>query len=171
MGRKEDLEELEDLEHAGARFRNLIVRDPRAADEIRRARTVFLEEVERRNASSGARRASARGQRRWLPLIVSVSVAAGVAATWGLTRPVTFQIGEARQGNLGSIIEATEGRTVPVSFSEGSTLVLHDGGRIRVLSLNGEIPASWWRTASSTPASIITKAPRHGGSSKWVRIR
>jgi len=135
MGRKEDLEELEDLEHTGARFRDLIVRDPRAADEIRRGRTVFLEEVERRNASSGARRASARGQRRWLPLIVSVSVAAGVAAPWVLTRPVTFQIGEARQGNLGSIIEATEGRTVPVSFSEGSTLVLHDGGRIRVLSL------------------------------------
>jgi ferric-dicitrate binding protein FerR (iron transport regulator) len=135
MGRKKNLEELEDLEHTGARFRDLIVRDPRAGDEIRRGRAVFLEEVERRNASSGARRALARGHGRWLPLIVSVSVAAGVAAPWILSRPVTFQIGEARQGDLGSDIEATEGRIVPVSFSEGSTLVLHDGGRIRVLSL------------------------------------
>jgi hypothetical protein len=58
-----------------------------------------------------------------------------VAAFFIVTRPVTFQIGEARPGQLGSVIEATDGRTVPVSFSEGSTLSLHDGGRIRVLSV------------------------------------
>ena len=39
------------------------------------------------------------------------------------------------QGQLGDVIEATDGRAVPVSFSEGSTLLLHPGGRIRVLSL------------------------------------
>jgi transmembrane sensor len=122
----------EDLEATGDRLRDLILRDPRARDEIRRGRSVFLEEVERRNAPSGLPR---RAARRWLPILASASVAAGVAAVFVFTRPVTFQIGEARLGQLGSVIEATDGRTVPVSFSEGSTLSLHDGGRIRVLSL------------------------------------
>jgi hypothetical protein len=125
----------QDLEATGDRFRDLILRDPRAGDEIRRGRGVFLEEVERRNASSGLPRGGARQQRRWLPIVVAASVAAGVAAFFVVTRPVTFQIGEARPGQLGSVIEATDGRTVPVSFSEGSTLSLHDGGRIRVLSV------------------------------------
>jgi len=124
----------EDLEATGDRFRDLILRDPRAGDDVRRGRAVFLEEVGRRNAPSGPR-GLARGRRRWLPIFVSASVAVGVAAFWVFVRPVTFQIGEARPGQLGSVIEATDGRTVPVSFSEGSTLLLHDGGRIRVLSL------------------------------------
>ena len=125
----------EDLEATGDRFRDLILRDPRAGDEIRRGRAVFLEEVEHRNAPSGLPRGPARRPRRWLPIVVSASVAAGAAALLAFTRPATFQIGEARPGQLGSVIEATDGRTVPVSFSEGSTLLLHDGGRIRVLSL------------------------------------
>jgi hypothetical protein len=125
----------EDLEATGERFRQLIVRDPRAGAEIRGGRAVFLGEVERRNAPSEDTRAPARRHRRWFPLVVSASVAAGAAALWIVTRPVTFQIGEARQGELGTLIEASDGRTVPVSFSEGSALVLHRGGRIRVLSL------------------------------------
>ena len=43
----------EDLDATGERFRDLIVGDPRASDEIRRGRAVFLEEVERRNAPRG----------------------------------------------------------------------------------------------------------------------
>jgi hypothetical protein len=122
----------EDLEATGDRVRDLILRDPRAGDEIRRGRSVFLEEVDRRNAPSGLPRGA---KRRWLPIAVAASVAAGAAAFLVFTRPVTFQIGEARPGQLGSVIEAADGRIVPVSFSEGSTLSLHDGGRIRVLSL------------------------------------
>jgi hypothetical protein len=125
----------EDIEAAGERFRELIVRDPRAGDEIRRGRATFLEEVDRRNAPSDLSRASARRRRRWGALVVSASLAVGAVALWVMARPVTFQIGEAHQGQLGSAVEATNGRTVPITFSEGSTLLLHDGGRIRVLSL------------------------------------
>jgi transmembrane sensor len=124
----------EDLADTTARIRELIVGDPRAGDELRRGRAGFLEEVARRNAESSVRRPSARGRRRWLPLLLSASVAAGAAGLWIWTRPVTFQIGEARQGQLGASIEAA-GRTVPVSFSEGSTLSVLQGGRIRVLSV------------------------------------
>src|SRR6187549_2948435 len=103
----------EDLEATGDRVRDLILRDPRAGDEIRRGRSVFLEEVDRRNAPSGLPRGA---KRRWLPIAVAASVAAGAAAFLVFTRPVTFQIGEARPGQLGSVIEAADGRIVPVSF-------------------------------------------------------
>lgn len=125
----------EDLADTTARIRELIVGDPRAGDELRRGRAGFLEEVARRNAESSVRRRSVRGRRRWLPLLVSASVAAGAAGLWIWTRPVSFQIGEARQGQLGVAIEAVDGKTVPVAFSEGSTLSVLHGGRIRVLSV------------------------------------
>jgi transmembrane sensor len=124
----------EDLDATGERFRELILRDPRAGDDIRRGRAVFLEEVDRRNAPAGRRRTSGR-RRAWWALFGSCAFAAGAVALWVVARPVTFQIGEAHQGQVGSVIEATDGRTVPVTFSEGSTLLVHDGGRIRVLSV------------------------------------
>jgi hypothetical protein len=125
----------EDLDATGERFRELIVRDQRAGDEIRRGRAVFLEEVDRRNTPAGIHRPFGRRRPRWFSLGVASALAGGAAALWILTRPVLFQIGETRQGQLGSLVEATDGRTVPVSFSEGSKLVVHPGGRIRVLSL------------------------------------
>ena len=69
-------------------------------------------------------------------LVISASVAAGAAALWIWTRPPTFAIGEARTGGLGDVVEAADGRVVPVSFSDGSTLVLRDGKQIRVLTLD-----------------------------------
>ena len=125
----------EGLAHVGERVRDLLADDPRAADEIRRARGAFLEEVERRNAAPGLRQRSLGRRRLWLPLAFSASIAAGAAAVWIVSRPVTFQVGEARQGHLGDVIESVDGRIMPIAFSEGSTLVVHHGGRIRVLTL------------------------------------
>ena len=132
---RDEMDRKEGLVHFGERVRDLLADDPRAADEIRRARGAFLEEVERRNAAPSLHRRSLGRRRLWLPLACSASLAAGAAALWVLSRPVTFQIGEARQGHLGDVIEAVDGRIMPIAFSEGSTLVVHHGGRIRVLSL------------------------------------
>lgn len=118
-----------------ARVRHVLAEDADASDEIRRGRAAFLSEVERRNLPSSWGRASTGRARYWLPLGFAASLAAGAAALWLWTRTGTFQIGEARQGRLGDVIAAADGEVVPVSFSEGSKLVLHDGGRIRVLSL------------------------------------
>jgi hypothetical protein len=63
-------------------------------------------------------------------------MAAGVAGLWIWTRPVSFEIGEARDGQLGDVIEAGAGTVTPISFSDGSALSLRDGGRIRVLTLD-----------------------------------
>jgi len=118
-----------------ARVRHVLAEDPRASDEIRRGRTAFLDEVERRNLPRRASRASARRNRYWLALGSAASIALGAAGLWLWLRADTFEIGETREGRIGDLIEAAGGREVPLSFSEGSRLMLHDGGRIRVLSL------------------------------------
>jgi hypothetical protein len=101
-----------------------------------------------------------------LPIVVSASVAAGVAAFFVVTRPVTFQIGDARPGQLGSVIEAAGGRTVPVSFSDGSTLLVHDGGRLRVLSLKrGDTRVLV--EDGVVDASIAHPAHLGGASTRW----
>jgi hypothetical protein len=123
----------EGLSDIGSRVREIIAEDPRADDEIRRGRVAFLEQVEGRTAAPSFHRPSPSGRARWLALALSAS-AVGAVALWIATRPVSFQIGGAR-GQLGDVVETTNGSITPVSFSEGSTLVLHDGGRIRVLSL------------------------------------
>ena len=153
----------EDLDATGERFRDLIVGDPRASDEIRRGRAVFLEEVERRNAPAGFGRPFARRRRQWVSLVAASALAAGAAAVWILTRPVMFQIGETRQGQLGSVIEATDGRAVPVSFSEGSKLLLHPGGRIRVLSLKRDDA----RVLVEDGVVDATIAHRGGATTRW----
>jgi hypothetical protein len=153
----------EDLEATGARYRDLILKDPRAGDELRRGRAAFLEEVERQNAAATVRRPSARRHRRWLALFFPVAAAAGATAVWVWPRPMSFQIGEARQGELGSIVEATDGRTVPISFSEGSTLLLGQGGRLRVLS----VAAGNTRVLVEDGIVDASIAHRAGAKTRW----
>jgi len=131
MDRKQGLEDIT------RRVREVLADDPAASEELRRTRAAVLEKVERRKMTWRFVRWAPRVPRRrsWL-LAISASFAAGAAALWFWTRPPTFEVGEARPGELGNVVEATDGRVVPVSFSEGSTLVLRDGGRVRVLSLD-----------------------------------
>jgi len=131
MDRKEGLEDI------ATRVREVLADDPDAGDELRRTRAAILDKVERRGMTSRFRRWSPGVGRRWsLLLALSASSATAAAALWMWTRPPTFDIGEARRGALGDVVDAPDGRVVPVSFSDGSTLVLRDGGRIRVLSLD-----------------------------------
>jgi len=130
MDRKEGLEDI------ATRVREVLADDPDAGDELRRTRAAILDNVERRGMTSRLRRWSPGVGRRSLLVALSASAATAAAALWMWTRPPTFDIGEARRGTLGDVVEAPDGRVVPVSFSDGSTLLLRDGGRIRVLSLN-----------------------------------
>jgi len=153
----------EGLTNVGARVRDLLADDPRAGDEIRRGRAAFLDEVERRNTAAGFRRSSRRRHGRWLALALSAAAAAGVVALWIGSRPARFEIGEARPGRLGDVVEAAPGSSTPVAFSEGSTLVLHDGGRIRVLSLE----AGAARVLVEEGVVEASIAHRKGARTRW----
>jgi len=164
------MDDKQGLTNLGTRVRDLLADDPGADDDVRRGRAAFLGEVEHRNAASQFRHASASRPRRWLPLVFSASIAAGVTGIWLWTRPATFQIGAARDGHLGDVIEATDGSTVPVSFSEGSRLAVHHGGRIRVLSLDASAARVLVERASSTPPSRTAHPAARGGTSSSARI-
>ena len=126
----------ESLKRIGTFVREALEAEPDVSEELRRGRIVFLEEVARRNAIPTYPRSLRPMARRWWPLVLAASFAAGAAGLGIWTRPVSFQVGEARPGQLGDVIEAADGRATPLHFSEGSTVVLHEGGRMRVLSLD-----------------------------------
>jgi transmembrane sensor len=149
--------------HIASRVQHVLADDPDASDEIKRGRAAFIAEVERRNARSSARRGTRPGRRYWLPLGFAASLAAGAAGLWFLMRAATFQVGEAREGSIGDVIEAVDGSVVPVSFSEGSTLMLHHGGRIRVLSLE----AGATRVLVEDGVVDTTIVHRKTGRTKW----
>lgn len=123
------------LNSIGARVRDALLDDPSGNDEIRLAREQFLEEVGRRNVAASVRTPPRSQSRRRLALLFATSFAAGAVGLWLWMRPVSFQVGEARPGRLGDVIEALDGRSTPLHFSEGSTVVLHEGARMRVLAL------------------------------------
>jgi transmembrane sensor len=124
------------LDRIGEHVRQLMSDDASASDELRRGRSEFLAEVVRRQHSPA--RAGRSGRRRLLPWALAASVAAATAGVWLWARvqPLSFEVGETSSGQPGQRIEALDGRTVPLSFSDGSSLVLAPGATMRVLSLD-----------------------------------
>ena len=126
----------QELSRIGARVRELLADDPQAPSDTRQARAAFLEQVARRNVTARAPIPRDGRPGRWITLLVGAAAVGSVVGLWPWKRPVTFQIGEAHSGFLGDVVEAPAGRTVPVAFSDGSRLSIHDGARMRVLSLD-----------------------------------
>jgi len=151
------------LDRIGERVRQALLADPYANEEIRLGRTEFLEEVGRRNAVPSRRSLARSRGARWLGLAFVTSLAASAAGLWIWTRPVSFQVGEARPGQLGDVIEPLVGTSTPLHFSEGSTVVLHDGARMRVLSL--ETGAA--RVLVESGVIDATIAHRKTGKTRW----
>lgn len=147
----------------GERLRELSAEDPRAADEIRRARAGFLQAVALRNTRGGPRGGLSRRLVRWWPVLVGASVAVATTTLWLRVRPVGFQIGESHVGRLDDVVEALPGGTTPVTFSEGSTLLLHDSGRIRILS----VERAGARILVEDGALEANITPRRSGRTKW----
>lgn len=121
------------LDRIGDRVRQLMSDDASASDELRRGRSAFLAEVGRRQHSPAPR----AFRRALLPWALAGSVAATTAGVWlwAHVRPLSFEVGETSSGQLGQQIEALDGKSVPLNFSDGSSLLLHPGAKMRVLSL------------------------------------
>jgi transmembrane sensor len=124
-----------DLEILCTRIREALASESAAQYEPREERAAFLEEVARRSASPAFARSPGRVRRRWLPVTLAVSLGAAAAGVWLWTRPVSFQVGEAHAGRLGDVIQSQDGQPMPLHFSDGSRLLLHERGRMRVLAL------------------------------------
>lgn len=122
-----------DLEKLGQTLREALAAHGSEPEQLRQGRADFLLHF----ASRHARKNHPRRVRGWWRYALAASLGAAAAAgVWLWPRAVSFQVGEARTGRLGDVIEALDGRPTPLHFSEGSDLFLHEGGRLRVLSLD-----------------------------------
>jgi TolA-binding protein len=123
------------LAEFGAAVREALAAESSASAEIRLARAGFLQQVATKNAAAAnwPRRAPAR---RWRFLLLAGATAAGAIALWTWTRlPVTFQVGASgAPGQPGHLVIALGTTPTPLRFSEGSSLMLAEGGRLRVLA-------------------------------------
>lgn len=68
----------------------------------------------------------------WISSLTVACAAMVLALVW-VRRPLSFQVGN-RPGRLGDVVEVTGGNPLGVRFSEGSSIDVRDGGRLRVLS-------------------------------------
>lgn len=103
------------------------------AEHIRVGRSRFVQHV--LSAERGA--VHVLGTRHALvaaAVALAATVAVFVGSRW-MERPISFEIGaRAAAGHLGDVVEALETRALPLTFSDGSSIVLQGGGRARVLT-------------------------------------
>jgi hypothetical protein len=121
------------LAELGAAVRDALAAESSASEEIRLARAGFLHRIAARNAGAAG---PARGffVRRWRALFLVGATAAAVVAVGAYTQlPVSFKIGPAATpGQAGDLVVAAA--PTQLRFSEGSSLMLAEGGRLRVLA-------------------------------------
>jgi transmembrane sensor len=126
------------LAELGAAVREALAAASEESAQIRLARAGFLDEVAARNAAAAKPWARQMRARRWpfLLLAGAGATAAVLVGIWTWSRlPVRFEVGpKAVAGRPGDLVSAPEAEPTPVRFSEGSSLVLHEGGRLRVLA-------------------------------------
>jgi TolA-binding protein len=130
-----------ELNTVGKKIRVALDAESAANDDVRLGRKRFVDYVATREIN----RAPAR-RMNWLAGVRRLSIGLGGAAAvaaavlvW-LHLPISFQVDSdaatsAIAGNAGDLIEANAVVPTAVRFSEGSSIVLERGGRLRVLSL------------------------------------
>ena len=127
------------LGQLGERIREALAAQGTPSPDIRAARSGFLQQVAEHNTGmtgpSGQRWLMGTA-RRWRWLLLASAAASGAVGIWMWQRlPISFQVGvAAAPGRLGDLVEAIAKEPTPLRFSEGSSLVLQQGSRMRVLS-------------------------------------
>lgn len=125
----------EQLTGVGRTIRDALSMEIDDSEHLRTARRRLLERVAVRNEKR-TERAGWR-QKRGLGWVMA---GLGTAATAGalilvLRAPVSFQVGGAvSAGRTGDVIESTSDAPLALNFSEGSSIVLRESGRLRVLA-------------------------------------
>ena len=151
------------LAQIGTAVREALAAEWVEADEIRQARGGFLQQVAARNVA--ATRRPRRWLLRWQTLVLTAATATGAVALWmGMPGPLSFQVGAAGSpGHPGDLVAAADRRPTGVRFSEGSTLWLHEGGRLRVLSVD----TRGARVLVEEGTLDVGIAPRKTGKANW----
>jgi TolA-binding protein len=136
----------EQLDRVARSIRDGLAAESHATDDIRVARAYFLEEFTSRT-SRRANRDSLLALRNWRAWAAVAGAAAAIVSFWVWRQlPISFRSNvPAISTTPGDLIEASSVRAVPLDFSEGSSVLLHEGGRMRVIA------------ASSTGARVLVE--------------
>jgi transmembrane sensor len=123
----------EKLAEFGRAVREALTAEAATSEEIRQARAGFLQQFSARNEAQAGR---GRRDSRWrLPVLAGATAAVAVALWVWTTRPVTFQVGASgTPGQTGDLVLGANEGLVPLRFSEGSSVILHEGTQLRVLA-------------------------------------
>ena len=122
------------LAFLGTAVRELLAFECAPVREIREARAELLQTIAARNLLP------APWPRRVRGLLLAAALAATAVALWTwVNLPVTFQVGLlGTPGRPGDLVRAAADVPKPLHFSDGSSLVLAEGGRLRVLTTDAK---------------------------------
>jgi TolA-binding protein len=162
-----------ELSRAGGKIRDALDAEGAAADEIRFGRQRFIDHVSARQVGGASSRVAGRSAASWIAAArrISLGVAGAAAVAAGLAvwsrLPISFQIDSdanpaAVAGTAGDLIEANAVVPTALRFSEGSSIVLERGGRLRVLALE----SGGARVLVEKGSADVAIAHRHGPG-KW----
>jgi transmembrane sensor len=130
------------LIRAGKKIRGALDDGGNAAEELRAERNRLVETITMRNARAirGGGWSLLPG-RRGIFVGVGAAIAAAAAVLLWLQIPISFRIAGGAlagaagvPGRTGDVVEADDGASTALQFSEGSSIVLDKGSRLRVLS-------------------------------------
>ena len=126
------------LGEIGETIQEALESEAESAEPIRIARAQLLRHVtvgdRQRNFSIGATIAA----HPWRTLGLTGALLTVLGAWLWLGPTVSFDVGtRAVAGRLGDVVQAQGAEPMPLRFSEGSTIVLREGGRARVLTADG----------------------------------
>lgn len=128
----------EHLLHIGMAIRQTLSNDSGSVWPLRVARQRLVELVAQRNCGTPERRSLFQSVRSvWAVAALAILCATSFVLVLMLSRrPIGFAIdGMTAPGRPGDVIEANGDSPLALAFSEGSALLLHEGGRMRVLAL------------------------------------
>ena len=135
-----------------------------AAEDIRVARASFLEGFASRNSRRANRRSRAPS-RHWRAWAGVAAAATAVVSFWVWRQlPISFRSNvPAISTTPGDLIEASSARAIPLDFSEGSSVILHEGGRMRVIAAN----AAGARVLVESGTVDVSIKHRRLGRTRW----
>jgi TolA-binding protein len=129
------------LIQAGRKIRGALDEEGNAGEELRSERKRLIDMVATRNLRGGRGFGVAAPGRRGMFAGFGLTIAAAAAVLVWLQLPISFRIAGGEQagaagvpGRTGDVVEAGDSAATALRFSEGSSITLDKGGRLRVLS-------------------------------------
>ena len=153
----------EQLDHVARSIRDALATENHMAEDIRAARTAFLEGFTSRTSRRANRRSLAL--RNWRTWAAMATAATAAVSFWVWQhQPISFRSTLATVSTTpGDLIEASNASAVPLDFSEGSSVILHEGGRMRVIAAD----AAGARVLVESGTVDVSIVHKHLGRNRW----